>query len=52
MTVDGLKREAKRLVSLLEDPQTGLFTWHQLVNETIHNITNTFKSIFSIFLIP
>ncbi len=39
MTVNELKEEAKKLVSLLEDPQPGLFTWCDFVNERLTNIS-------------
>ena len=38
MTVNELKEEAKKLVSLLEDPQPGLFTWCEFLNDTLDNI--------------
>ncbi len=36
--IDILKEKAIRLVSLLDDPHPGLFTWHEALNNLLQDI--------------
>lgn len=40
MTTEELLLAARSLVRLLEDPHPGLFTWQEMVRETIEEIHN------------
>lgn len=33
--IDDLREEAEKLLSILRDPQPGLFTWHQAAHERL-----------------
>ena len=38
VTLTEIKNEAKKFVALLQEPETGLFTWHTLVRERLENL--------------
>jgi hypothetical protein len=40
--LDYLRDQVSKLNALLQEPETGLFTWHEMVNERLNNISNFF----------
>jgi hypothetical protein len=41
--LESLKSSVDRLSKLLEDPQTGLFTWNEMVNDRLKEINSQYK---------
>jgi len=46
MDFEKLHESVKKLESLLSDPQPGLFTWNQLVEEKLEEISNIYYDCF------
>lgn len=40
INLDQIKREAKELIALLDNPEFGLMTWNQSVHERLLNLHN------------
>lgn len=42
-SIEQLKEEARKLLSLLEDPQPGLFTWNMFLEERMKRINEIYQ---------
>lgn len=46
VTYDQLQAEAEKLVALLKDRETGVFSWHTCVHERLENLHNLLCPMF------
>lgn len=47
VSYDKLQEEAEKLVALLKDRETGMFSWHMLLNERLKTIHDLLCPLFS-----
>ena len=46
LSLDEIQNEAEKLVSLLKERETGMFSWHMLLNERLMSLHNFLCPLF------